>query len=67
MQAIRRSTLIEEVGEILVPGSTLADGTKRALVEVVLPESMCMSGVGWICWASGPPAISREGRICSAV
>lgn len=56
-QPIRRSTMIEEVGESLVPEGSLADGTRR----------MGSSGDGRICGASGAAAISGEGRICSAV
>lgn len=50
-----RSTLVEEVGERLVPEGSPVDGTRRTVVEVALPEGTGVTGEGRICggvWTS---------------
>ncbi|KAF7008412.1 hypothetical protein CFC21_023170 [Triticum aestivum] len=59
MQPIKRSTLIEEVGESLVLEGIPSHGTRRTVVEVALQEAIGVSAKGWICGAA--KAVVRRG------
>ncbi|KAM3292857.1 hypothetical protein ACQJBY_036474 [Aegilops geniculata] len=61
MQPIRRSTLIEEVGESLLPEGSLADGDGG----VVSGQHECERGWADLRGISAPAAMSEDGRICS--